>query len=71
MSSESTTFIVDVSPSMMKNNNVSKSMAYLEYTLLNKSKKSRKTDWISCYLANCPVSENPQINFFRMVLLAF
>ena len=60
MSSESTTFIVDVSPSMMKNNNVSKSMAYLEYTLLNKSKKSRKTDWISCYLANCPVSENSQ-----------
>ncbi|CAI1637234.1 hypothetical protein SEUBUCD646_0M02420 [Saccharomyces eubayanus] len=60
MSSESTTFIVDVSPSMIKNDNVFKSMAYLEYTLLNKSKKSRKTDWISCYLANCPISENSQ-----------
>lgn len=60
MSSESTTFIVDVSPSMIKKDCVFKSMAYLEYTLLNKSKKNRKTDWVSCYLANCPVSGNSQ-----------
>lgn len=60
MSSEATTFIVDVSPSMVINNSVFKAMAYLEYTLLEKVKKGRKTDYISFYLSNCSVTQNSQ-----------
>ena len=57
---ECTTFILDVSPHMVKQGSVSKAAAYLEYTLLDKLKRGRKTDWISCYLANCQVAKNSQ-----------
>ncbi|GAV55467.1 hypothetical protein ZYGR_0AV00980 [Zygosaccharomyces rouxii] len=53
-------FIVDVSPQMVQHDNVSKVQAYLEYSLLEKCKRKRKTDWISCYLANCAISKNSQ-----------
>ncbi|AQZ16124.1 YKU80 (YMR106C) [Zygosaccharomyces parabailii] len=57
---ECTTFILDVSTHMVKQGSVSKAAAYLEYTLLDKLKRGRKTDWISCYLANCQVAKNSQ-----------
>ncbi|EDO19620.1 hypothetical protein Kpol_1018p159 [Vanderwaltozyma polyspora DSM 70294] len=60
MGSEATVFIIDVSPSMVLHHNVSKAMAYLEYTLLAKVKKARKTDYISCFLGNSPVTANSQ-----------
>ncbi|QLQ78123.1 hypothetical protein HG537_0A03700 [Torulaspora globosa] len=60
MSAEATTFVVDVSPSMESDGYLSKVIAYLEYTLLDKCKRGRKTDWISCYLANCRYSKNSQ-----------
>lgn len=60
MSAEATTFVVDVSPSMIRNGYLLKVIAYLEYTLLDKSKRRRKTDWISCYLANCTLTKNSQ-----------
>lgn len=53
-------FIVDVSSQMVQHDNVSKVQAYLEYSLLEKCKRKRKTDWISCYLANCAISKNSQ-----------
>ncbi|QLL30557.1 hypothetical protein HG536_0A03750 [Torulaspora globosa] len=60
MSAEATTFVVDVSPAMERDGHLSKVIAYLEYTLLDKCKRGRKTDWISCYLANCRYSKNSQ-----------
>lgn len=60
MSAEATTFVVDVSPSMIQDGHLSKVIAYLEYTLLDKCKRQRKTDWISCYLANCRYTQNSQ-----------
>lgn len=60
MSAESTSFIIDVSKSMLQEDSVSKVIAYLEYALLDKCKKLRKTDWISCYLANCQYTKNSQ-----------
>ncbi|GCE99411.1 ATP-dependent DNA helicase II subunit 2 [Zygosaccharomyces mellis] len=53
-------FIVDVSSQMIQHDRVSKVQAYLEYSLLEKCKRKRKTDWISCYLANCAISKNSQ-----------
>lgn len=53
-------FIVDVSPQMIEHDNVSKAQAYLEYCLLEKCKRKRKTDWISCYLGNCAITKNSQ-----------
>ncbi|KAM3163426.1 ATP-dependent DNA helicase II subunit 2 [Lachancea thermotolerans] len=58
MGSEATTFIVDVSPSMVELGYVEQATAYIEYTLFLKSKKQRKTDWVNCFLANCPYSRN-------------
>ncbi|CCD26410.1 ATP-dependent DNA helicase YKU80 NDAI_0H02360 [Naumovozyma dairenensis CBS 421] len=60
MSSEATSFILDISPSMVKNDTVTKAIAYLEYTFLEKCKKQRKTDWISCYTANGHETSNSQ-----------
>lgn len=60
MSAEATTFVLDVSPAMAREGHLSKVVAYLEYTLLDKCKRRRKTDWISCYLANCRYSKNSQ-----------
>ncbi|CCC70632.1 hypothetical protein NCAS_0F01480 [Naumovozyma castellii] len=60
MSAESTTFIVDVSKNMINNDNVSKAMAYIEFTLLEKCKKKRKTDWTSLYAANSIETSNSQ-----------
>lgn len=53
-------FIVDVSPHMVEEDKVSKVQAYLEYSLMEKCKRQRKTDWVGCYLANCAVTKNPQ-----------
>ncbi|CUS20672.1 LAQU0S01e11980g1_1 [Lachancea quebecensis] len=58
MGSEATTFIVDVSPSMVELGHVEQAVAYIEYTLFLKSKKQRKTDWVNCFLANCPYTRN-------------
>ncbi|CCE64081.1 hypothetical protein TPHA_0G02460 [Tetrapisispora phaffii CBS 4417] len=52
MSAESTTFIIDVSPSMFQNNIIPNVISYLEYTLIDKVKRNRKTDYLSLYLAN-------------------
>lgn len=60
MSAESTSFIIDASRSMVQDGNVAKAMAYLEYALLEKVKRQRKTDWISCYLSNCHNTKNSQ-----------
>lgn len=60
MSAESTSFIIDVSKRMIGDGHVSKIIAYLEYTLLDKCRRRRKTDWISCYLANCEITKNSQ-----------
>lgn len=60
MSAESSSFIVDVSPSMINDGHLSKVSAYLEYTLLDKCKRRRKTDWVSLYLANCQKTKNSQ-----------
>lgn len=57
---ECTVFILDVSRHMVDQGCVSKAAAYLEYTLLDKLKRARKTDWISCYLANSQVAKNSQ-----------
>ncbi|SCW04556.1 LAFE_0H16138g1_1 [Lachancea fermentati] len=58
MASEATTFIVDVSKSMIENGHSDQARAYLEYTMLMKTRKQRKTDWTSCFLANCPLTKN-------------
>ncbi|CCH59717.1 hypothetical protein TBLA_0B09020 [Henningerozyma blattae CBS 6284] len=50
--SECTAFLIDVSKSMIQEKGIVKSMAYLEYALLEKVKKLRKTDYISIYLFN-------------------
>ncbi|CEP60955.1 ATP-dependent DNA helicase YKU80 LALA0_S02e03466g [Lachancea lanzarotensis] len=60
MGSEATTFILDVSPSMVKLGFSEQAMAYIEYVLFLKAKKQRKTDWASCYLANCSMTRNDQ-----------
>lgn len=60
MSAESTSFIIDVSLSMVSEGHLSKIIAYLEYTLLDKCKRGRKTDWVSLYLANCLHTKNSQ-----------
>lgn len=60
MSSEATTFLVDVSHSMVAGGHVDKALAYLEYTLFQKVKKGRKTDYVSCILVNCPLTKNNQ-----------
>lgn len=60
MSAESTSFIIDVSTQMITDGHVAKIIAYLEYTLLDKCRRRRKTDWISCYLANCQITKNSQ-----------
>ncbi|SCU89997.1 LANO_0D07206g1_1 [Lachancea nothofagi CBS 11611] len=58
MGSEATTFILDVSPSMINMGYTEQAFAYLEYVLFMKAKKQRKTDWISCFLANCAETRN-------------
>ena len=60
MSSEATTFLIDVSHSMVAGGHVDKALAYLEYTLFQKVKKGRKTDYVSCILVNCPLTKNNQ-----------
>ncbi|CCE89551.1 ATP-dependent DNA helicase YKU80 TDEL_0A02190 [Torulaspora delbrueckii] len=60
MSAESNSFIVDVSPSMVHEGHLSKVLAYLEYTLLDKCKRRRKTDWVTIYMANCAHTNNSQ-----------
>ncbi|SCU92387.1 LAFA_0F10066g1_1 [Lachancea sp. 'fantastica'] len=60
MGSEATTFILDVSPAMVKLGFAEQAMAYIEYVLFMKAKKQRKTDWVNCYLANCPLTRNNQ-----------
>lgn len=52
MSSEATTFIVDARESMASGDGLAKSIAYIEYALFDKSKRGRKTDYVSCYVCN-------------------
>ncbi|SCV01605.1 LAME_0G17304g1_1 [Lachancea meyersii CBS 8951] len=58
MGSEATTFILDVSPSMVKLGCAEQALAYIEYVLFLKAKKQRKTDWVNCFLANCSMTRN-------------
>ncbi|SCU94638.1 LADA_0G09912g1_1 [Lachancea dasiensis] len=58
MGSEATTFILDVSPSMIGSGFADQALAYLEYVMFMKAKKQRKTDWVKCYLANCALTRN-------------
>lgn len=39
---------------------VAETLAYLEFLLLDKAKRNRKTDYVSVYLVNCPHTENSQ-----------
>ncbi|CAB4254444.1 similar to Saccharomyces cerevisiae YMR106C YKU80 Subunit of the telomeric Ku complex (Yku70p-Yku80p), involved in telomere length maintenance, structure and telomere position effect [Maudiozyma barnettii] len=49
---ECTSFIIDVSERMIQTDKVKQLLQYLEYTLLEKCEKSRKTDWVDCFLTN-------------------
>ncbi|SMN19162.1 similar to Saccharomyces cerevisiae YMR106C YKU80 Subunit of the telomeric Ku complex (Yku70p-Yku80p), involved in telomere length maintenance, structure and telomere position effect [Maudiozyma saulgeensis] len=58
MSAECTSFIIDASERMIQTNKVKQLLRYLEYTLLEKCEKGRKTDWVDCYLNNYIETEN-------------
>ena len=58
MSAECTSFLVDMSQRMIETGKIPLVVEYLEYTLLEKFDKSRKTDWIDCYLNNCSKNDN-------------
>lgn len=58
MSAECTSFIIDVSEHMIQTGMVYKIIPYLEYALFDKCKRSRKTDWIECCLANYSKTQN-------------
>ncbi|CCF55497.1 hypothetical protein KAFR_0A00590 [Kazachstania africana CBS 2517] len=58
MSAECTSFIIDVSNSMVSNYRIDNIISYLEYVFFDKVKKSRKTDYISVYLCNSKETNN-------------
>ncbi|KAG0654884.1 ATP-dependent DNA helicase II subunit 2 [Maudiozyma exigua] len=58
MTAECTSFLVDVSQRMIETEKIPPILEYLEYTLLEKYEKGRKTDWINCYLNNLPRTED-------------
>lgn len=52
MSAECTSFIIDCSHTLITDNQYDRIIKYLEFTLLEKCKKMRKTDWISMNISN-------------------
>ncbi|KAL3229173.1 ATP-dependent DNA helicase II subunit 2 [Nakaseomyces bracarensis] len=55
--SETTSILIDVAVDDLV---IAKTLAYLEFVVLEKARRARKTDYLSVYLVNCPHTENSQ-----------
>lgn len=58
MSAECTSIIIDGSHSLINDKKFDQILKYIEFILIEKLKKSRKTDWISLFLSNSTITEN-------------
>lgn len=58
--SECTVFLFDTSKSMIQNTGILNATQWLEYALLEKNKKLRKTDYVGCYFGNTALTSNSQ-----------